>query len=139
MPDPGSQPPVDRPPLLQPPRLQFSLRWLLIGVTAIALAIGLFAVGGVARIAMGLIMAVLLRGVVPTVFAVGAMYGRGDLRAFAIGGFVANIPLLTNEIGPIGVGGIMMAFVSQAIVIGICGASAVATRRWIARRQYPGD
>ena len=114
------------------PRFQFSLRWLLISVAVVALLLGLgsFPIGqGI----LGLLLAVVLRRLLPTVAIVSAIYGRGDVKAFAIGAAVCSIPILTTEIGPMNFAALGIATVSQLIAMGLCGFVAVATRRWLAR------
>lgn len=114
------------------PRFQFSLRWLLVSVAIVALVFGLgsFPIG---QGLLGLLLAIMLQGLLPTVAIVTAIYGRGDVKAFAIGAAVCSIPILTAEIGPMNLAGLGIATVSQLIAMGVCGFVAVATRRWLAR------
>jgi len=114
------------------PRFQFSLRWLLISVAVVALLLGLgsFPIG---QGLLGLLLAIMLRGLLPTVAIVSAIYGRGDVKAFAIGAAVCSIPVLTSDIGPMNFAGLLLATISQLIAMGLCGFVAMATRRWLAR------
>ena len=82
---------------------------------------------------MALLLAILLRGVLPTVAVIGAIYGRGELRAFAIGAVVCSIPVLTTELGPMSFAGLVVGTISQLMAMGLCGVVAVATHRWLAR------
>ena len=61
-----------------PPRFQFSLRWLLIAVTVVAVLLGLAVVSDRADDRWLVLLAVLLRGLFPTVAVVAAIYGRGE-------------------------------------------------------------
>jgi hypothetical protein len=114
-----------------PPRFQFSLRGLMIAVAVVAVVLGIVAFGKLGAMLLGLLLALLLRGIIPTCLVIGAIYGQGDLRAFAIGGVVANIPLLTTEIGPLDFGALIFATIAQLLAICICGTVAVVARRWI--------
>lgn len=113
------------------PPFQFSLKWLMISVTVLAvlLAIGI-ATGG---FVIGLLSAVFLRGILPTLFVVGAIYARRDLQAFSLGALVSCIPLLTTDLGPISTFALVSGTISQLFVAVICGFVAVAARRWIVR------
>ena len=121
--------------LNSPPRFQFSLRWLLIAVTIVAVLIGLGSIP-VGQGLVGLLLAISLRGLLPTVAVVSAIYGRGDLRAFAIGAVVCCVPLLTTELGPLSFSGLILGTISQLIAMGLCGAVAIATRRWLMRQEH---
>jgi hypothetical protein len=80
------------------------------------------------------VLAILLRGLLPTVVLIAAIYGRGDVRTFAIGAFVCYVPMLTADIGPLSFSALVLGTISQLVVMGICGAAAVATRRWLVGR-----
>ena len=103
---------------------------MLIAVTAVVVLLGLTA-APVGR----LVLVVLLRGVIPTVAVVAAIYGRDELRAFAIGAIVACVPILTTELGPLTSWTAAEATLAELVVIGACGSAAVATRRWIVRQR----
>ena len=66
----------------------------------------------------------------PTPLVVVAIYGRGDFQAFAIGALIPCV-VLTDLKFP--------SFFAMTIwllpMCGICGALAVATRRWIDRNR----
>jgi hypothetical protein len=120
------------------PSFQFSLKWLMTAVTGLAILLALgIATGGIVT---GFLAAVFLRGVMPTVFVVGAIYARRDWRAFSIGAVVSCVPLLTTDIGPITGLGLLAGSIMQLFVAGICGVVAVAVRRWIVGRGLgPGE
>jgi hypothetical protein len=73
--------------------------------------------------------AIFLWCVLPTPFVICALFGRGDVRAFAIGGLV---PWLTYFRGAPGNGELLFSLV---IMAPICGVVAVATFRWVQRRE----
>lgn len=106
------------------PRLRFSLAWLLVVVTTIALVLGLSVTVGsfVATIVFGFVYCVL-----PTPLVICAIFARGDAQAFAIG---ALIPWWTHNIWLPNA-----SFVSLTIwllaMCSTCGIVAAFTRRWI--------
>lgn len=110
------------------PRWQFSLRWLLVAVTlvAVALALGVFGL-------LSLLCGILLRGVLPTISAICAVYSRGDVRAFAIGAVIAFIPLLVGGTESHNFTFLVGTTLSQALAVGLCGLVAVAVRRWLVK------
>lgn len=110
----------------RPWRWRFSLRWMLIAVTllAVALAIGVY---GMLSVLFGFV----LRGLLPTMAAICAIYARGDVRAFAVGAFTALVPVLVGGTGSVHFTSLLGTTVSQLLAIGLCGAVAVATRRWL--------
>lgn len=105
---------------------RFSVRTLLIAMTiaAVALALGVFGL-------LNLLVAFLLRALLPTVAAVCAVYARGDIRAFAIGAFISLIPVLIAGTGSGRIASLMAAILAQLLISGICGVVAVAVRRWL--------
>jgi hypothetical protein len=80
---------------------------------------------------IGTAVQILVWCVLPTPFVVCAIFGRGNLQSFAIGVLVPWAPLM------------MMGFPWQnayiwatfwLLIVGtLCGAIAVATRRWLER------
>jgi len=114
-----------------PPRLQFSMRWLLAAVAVVALVLGLlsFTAG---QLLVGVCLLVALRGLVPTAAAVGAIYARGDLQAFAIGALVPCISVVTSGDEPWYRSGPILGVLLHLTTIALCGATAVVLRRWIA-------
>jgi hypothetical protein len=109
-----------------PPRFQFSLRWLILTVTVVALLLGLWTILG--RFAEAVVAALVLF-VVPTPLVVAAIYGRGDLRTFSIGALVPFVMTWLRGPAP-GFFSIALLLLSMLI----CGGVAVVTRRWLARR-----
>ena len=98
---------------------------------ALVFGLGSFPIG---QGLLGLLLAIVLRGLLPTVAIVSAIYGRGDVKAFAVGAAVCSIPVLTTEIGPMNFAALVLGTISQVIAMGFCGFVAVVTRRWLARR-----
>jgi hypothetical protein len=120
------------------PRWQFSLRGLLIAVAVVAVVLGLgsFTIG---QGLLGLLIAISLRGVIPTMAVVAAFYGRGDVRVFAMGAVVASVPLLTSELGSTSFPALVAGTIAHLMAMGLCGAAAVATRRWLIRQGMSDD
>ena len=106
------------------PRLRFSLAWLLVVVTTIALVLGLSVTVGsfVATVVFGFVYCVL-----PTPLVICAIFARGDAQAFAIG---ALVPWWTHNVWLPNA-----SFVSLTIwllaMCSTCGIVAAFTRRWI--------
>jgi hypothetical protein len=115
-----------------PPRIQFNLRGLLIAVALIAVLFGLFTI---AQGLFGWLIAIVVIWILPTPLVAAAVYARGDLRAFAIGALVPWFSLwATQHLG----GSFLDMFgktIELLILAGICGSVAVATRRWIERKN----
>jgi hypothetical protein len=107
-------------------RWQFSLRWLLVAVTivAIVLAIGVHGL-------LSVTMAFFLRGLLPTVALICAIYARGDIRAFAIGAVIALFPVQVAGTGSLRFTDLATTTFSLLLMIGLCGVVAVAVRRWL--------
>jgi hypothetical protein len=120
-----------------PPRFQFSLRWMLVAVAIVAILLGLGSLS-IGRGLIGLLLAISLRGVLPTIAVAAAVYGRGDVQAFAVGAVVCSIPILTTEIGSLSFTSLVLGTISQLIAMALCGVTAVATRRWVVRHGLTG-
>jgi hypothetical protein len=116
-------------PLLAVPRFRFSLAWLLICVTVVALALGI-------SITLGSLVATLLFAVVycvlPTPLLICAIFARGDVQAFAIG---ALIPWWTSNTWLPSASSFSMA-IWLLVMCTICGVVAAITRRFV-RRSGP--
>jgi hypothetical protein len=118
-------------------RFQFSLAWLLIVVTAVAIVLGMsasFTAGVVHSLFISIVSYVL-----PATLLASAIYGRGDYQAFAIGALipctVVGMTWIFNDSSrsPSVVGDLAMAF--HVVIWGaICGLLSTATRRWV--RQH---
>jgi len=108
-----------------PPRFQFSLRWMLVvtSVVAVGLALGLNA--------WAELLATVLYWALPTPLVVAAVYGRGDVRAFSIGALVPLVSALVK--GPWGNSPLSLILNAAwlMVTVGICGIVGVGTRRWI--------
>jgi hypothetical protein len=106
------------------PRFRFSLAWMLICVTVIAVALGL-------SITIGSLVATLLFAVVycvlPTPLLIFAIFARGDSQAFAIG---ALIPWWTLQTWMPGASSFSNA-IWLLVMCSVCGTVAAITRRWI--------
>src|SRR5262245_10764122 len=110
------------------PWYQFSMLRLMVVVTLIAILLGLAVTfGGLLELAFVSVVWCLF----PTPLIVCAIFGRRDAQAFAIGALVpwttmvltrmlASASLLTTSIWLLAMGG-------------VCGAVAVATKRWLAQ------
>jgi hypothetical protein len=106
------------------PRFQFSLGWMLICVTLIAVALGL-------SITIGSLVATLLFAIVycvlPTPLLIFAIFARGDSQAFAIG---ALIPWWTLQNWMPGASSFSSA-IWLLVMCSVCGTVGAITRRWI--------
>jgi hypothetical protein len=106
------------------PRFQFSLGWMLICVTLIAVALML-------SIKIGSLVATLLFAIVycvlPTPLLIFAIFARGDSQAFAIG---ALIPWWTLQTWMPGASSFSSA-IWLLVMCTVCGTVAAITRRWI--------
>jgi hypothetical protein len=121
------------------PWFRFSLGRLLILVAVAAVVLGLLAFP-LGLVAINWLYQVLIRGGIPTLAAIGAVFGKGELRAFSIGAAVANIPLLVGPSGTIyGLGGLLIGCLVPLVNCAICGGIAVACRRGLVRRDMAND
>ncbi len=115
--------------LLSLPRFQFSLAWLMIAVTIVAVILGLGAsLGSVFGVAF-YVFYLLVRCVVPTPLVICAIFGRGLLRAFAIGALVPWVMIIPGEANP----GSLISLIMVLICSAACGFLAAATWRWVRR------
>jgi len=108
------------------PRFQFSLAWLLITVTAVAILLG------VAKFFGGVVVAVLFASiccVLPTPLLICAIFARGDVQAFSIG---ALVPWFTLFAWMPSSSGFSIALWLLVLPV-LCGVIAAFTRRWIQR------
>lgn len=120
-----------------PPRFQFSLRWLFVAVTVVAVLLGLLAF----QIGQGIAYLCFLfafRTAIPAAALAGAIYGRGDLQAFAIGALVPCIPVLTSGDAAWDRWGLVFGTVLHLITVGLSGGVAMVTRRLVGRVKLPG-
>jgi hypothetical protein len=113
------------------PRFQFSLGWLMLGVSIVCLMLGLWEI--LPRGLVGYLFVMpLVFGVVPTVLVICTIYARGDIQAFAIGALVPLSSLLLIREIVHTAWGILMWVV---VVGGTCGALAVFVRRRLLNRD----
>ena len=94
---------------------------IVITVVAILLGLAVTFQGFVPFIILSIVW-----GVIPTPLVICAIFGRGDIRSFAIGALVPWVLVLR---GPPGIG--LLPFV--LIMPAVCGAVAVVTHRWVTR------
>jgi hypothetical protein len=122
------------------PKFRFSLRWLMIVVAIAAIALVLFSLPLLHAVAVWIATAV-FRGVVPTMALVGSVFSRGDSRAFSLGVLVASVPVVLGAIGlsAFHASGVLLAAASQLFYCVVCGAVAVASRRWLVRLGLAND
>ena len=69
---------------------QFSLAWLLIFMTVVAVVLGLSA--SIAGAVVHSLFSLVVLAVYPAVLVACIVYGRGDFQAFALGAFVPGTP-----------------------------------------------
>jgi hypothetical protein len=108
------------------PRLQFSLAWLMIAVTVVAVVLAL----GGPLLHIGWLI---VRCVVPTPLVICAIFGRGYLRAFAIGAlmpWVLIVPWNAEQ-------GSFVNLFTTLICSAACGFLAAATWRWVRKMAEP--
>jgi len=127
MADPN-EPPTNRPSWhFSPfPRIQFSMKWLMILVTAVAILLALSVVFGNF---FEIVLFSVVFCVLPTPIVICAIFGRRDIQAFAIGALVPWITLLfwvRNS-------SVIYVLVFMLVLPVLCGSVAVITRRWLSR------
>lgn len=140
-------PPVPPPPLQRGwPRVQFSLRTQLIVVTAVAVLLGLYVVAPASVIA---IIGSLIFWVLPAPLLAGVVYGRGDLRAFSIGGLIPIVPAWISSGQPVqlyawsvgqGRGSLWIPLATIFLTIsasGVCGYIVMVCRRRLVQENGP--
>ena len=116
------------------PRFQFSLRWLLIGVTVVALFLGLTSLLGEGLFELIFVAAIFC--ILPTPLVVVTIFGHGELRTFAIGGLVPWLWFWVNG-EPFS-----QLSIIETLIIGtwlpatgaVCGVIAMTTHRWLVER-----
>jgi hypothetical protein len=128
-----------------PPRFQFSLAWLLIAVTVVAVLLGFSQLFNRAIIEAvgGTLLTAIVGCILPTPLVVAALFARGDVRVFSIGALVPwimnrGVPLYTYAYRPSWPVWILLAGSTIYILVtaAFCGFVAVAACRWIQRRGY---
>jgi hypothetical protein len=122
------QPSPPRParPFSWLPRFRFSLKWLLIAVTVLAVLCALAVLfGGF----LDMVVFAVIFSLLPTPLVICAIFARRDVQAFAIGALVPWFTLIVWIQ--------TMWFVSTILYLLflplLCGSVAVVTRRWISR------
>lgn len=132
--------PAKAPPSINAPRpapaeplLRFSMFRLMGAFTLIAVLLGLIVTfdGFVNLVVISVVGCVL-----PTPLAICAIFGRGDVRAFAIGALIPWFTQLALRFpAPASMVWLMVWFL---VMGGTCGALAVATRRRLERNVTRG-
>jgi hypothetical protein len=113
-----------------PSRYQFSLRCLLIAMAVIAILLGASLIAG--DYVNALIVRPFVLLVVPACLLIFVVYGRQELRAFGIGGLVPYVAILADKFpGTPLFGGAFISYIWILLLVVACGATGVATRRWI--------
>jgi hypothetical protein len=114
--------------LLSLPKYQFSLAWLMIAVTAVALLLGAIHIFGDF---IGAVMFAVICCILPTPLLICAIFARGNVQAFAIGALVPWLMLLAWMPGRSAVSiALWLLFLPV-----LCGIIAALTRRWIQRHD----
>jgi hypothetical protein len=126
-------------------RFQFSLRAQMIAVTAIAVVLGLSVLLG--TVVIYTLFVGVMYCLVPTPLVIAAIFAQGDLRAFLIGALIPWIILGRYPVFPLTpiasmstvqlFGHMVLSTVLLLFAAALCGALAMATRRWI--KGYGGD
>jgi hypothetical protein len=109
------------------PRFQFSLAWLMI---AISVACVILFLAATFIDFFGVLFVSTILWVIPTPLLIIAIFGRGDLQAFAIGALVPWIAHIALRYPATGTSFVVVSIWLLPNCI-ICGALAAATRRWI--------
>ena len=120
-----------------PARFQYSLKTLLVLMTVVAIALGLMATA-LGTFVQATFMWTLI-SIAPSVLVVAAIYGRGDLQAFAIGALVPMAPVVISGASL----GWFTSSIFEAVAVclaalvasGVCGTAAAITRRWLRRHD----
>lgn len=110
------------------PWYQFSMFRLMVVVTLIAILLGLTATfGGLLELAVVSVVWCLF----PTPLIVCAIFGKRDVQAFAVGALVPWTTMTLTRM--LASASILTASIWLLAMGGVCGAVAVATRRWLAQ------
>jgi hypothetical protein len=118
------------------PRFQFSLAALLLLITVSAVFLGL-----VTTVAGSILLAVfswIILYILPSFLLVSAIYGRDDVRAFAIGALVPIVAFIFDRQASAG-HSFLERTVGLAATSGVCGLVAVITRRWLLENRGGSD
>jgi hypothetical protein len=108
-----------------PTRFQFSLRWLFVAVTVLAVVLGTWALFG--AMLLWLIVGVLL----PAQLVIVALFGRGALQSAAIG---ALVPWLVWSFGSASRSLSVASLLFLLVAYVVSGGLAVVTKAWLDRR-----
>ena len=128
---PKSEPLADAHPSERtrvPRRFQFSLFWLMVTVTVVAVVLGL---GSTLGSFFSELLYLAVCCVVPTPLIICVVFARGYTRAFAIGALVPWVMLFPWTTGR----GSFLILTVTLILSAICGILAAGTWRWIRRNE----
>lgn len=133
-------PPAPAAPPIQTDRSrkpQFSLRSMMIAMTAFAIVAGLSTFVGI-EIILSMVVGLGVMLIVPVVIGTLACYCRGRRRTFYAGAFVGAISphILFFRDGVNSIGLSIVILLAQAIAIPACGLTALYTRRFLERRGW---
>jgi hypothetical protein len=103
----------------------------MIAFTLVAILLGMFT-SAVGEFFVGVIAWTIL-SITPAVALTCAVYGRGDLRAFAMGALVPAAPIMLNGAASMtSYLHVLSLCIGMFVAGAVCGVAAVATRRWLA-------
>jgi hypothetical protein len=107
------------------PRFRFSLAWLLIGITIVAVVLGLAHFVGPAFGFVFKLVTLAIACIVPTPLIICAVFGRGYVRAFSIGAIVPWVIGLRWDESVFASITLLLITVTLSAVCGIVGASTL--------------
>lgn len=119
------------------PRVQFSLRWLLLAMTMVAILLGITVIVG-DTIVYFLYLAITVC-LLPTPLLIGIIFGRGDVRAFSVGAILPWVALWANLTPDLPGHWFMWRAVIMTMFLVftgmMCGLFAVVSRRLVERLE----
>ena len=111
------------------PRFQFSLRWMFVVLTLVAVLLGFAFLGPIATYLLWLVVVL----VIPTPLVILTLFDRGPRQTFAIG---ALLPWFVTVVGGFPGGSTSaVRLLLLLLAYALCGATAVATRIWLDRQS----
>lgn len=113
------------------PKFQFSLFWLMVAVTVVAVVLGLGASLGSFFDVMWYATFYFLRCALPTPLVIVAFFGHGRVRAFAIG---ALVPWVLGLVGNSGQQSLFILSLTICYSL-VCGFLAGATWHWLQAKE----
>jgi hypothetical protein len=107
------------------PRFQFSLMWLMIGMTIIAVLLGLAHIAGPAFSFIARLVTLTIVCLVPTPLIICAIFGRGYVRAYSIGAIVPWVICLRWDESVFASITLLLITVILSAISGVVGASTL--------------